>query len=60
MTVATVRHENTPLVECNVAECLTFFVDKDGKAQDLMSKVYTITESEISHVQVFGHVHYRL
>ena len=59
MTVVTVGHENTSLVECNVAECLTFFVD-DGKAQDLMSKVYTINESEISHVQVFGHVYYRL
>ena len=32
MTVVTVGHENTPLVECNVAECLTFFVDNDGKA----------------------------
>lgn len=60
MTVVTVGHENTPLVECNVAECLTFFVDNDGKAQDLLSKVYTINESEISHVQVFGHVYYRL
>ena len=53
---ATVGYEKTVLVECNVGQCLTFFVDKDGKAHDLMSKVSVINNSEISYDKVFRHV----